>query len=93
MNGYPINWPLARFAGSLGVRIKIRIDVEFDSENSVYIATSPNLKGLVVEAATLDEICREVELVLPDFLDVKFHSNGSSPNNTRLELCTDLHPA
>jgi Domain of unknown function (DUF1902) len=47
---------------------KINIDVFHDDEANVYVATSPNLKGLVIEAVTLEELKNEVATLVPELL-------------------------
>ena len=54
----------------LGLPVAIWIDVLHDDEAGVYIATSKNVRGLVVEAETLDQIKVEVEGVLMDMLRI-----------------------
>jgi hypothetical protein len=48
----------------------IAIDARWDSEASVWIATSQDVPGLVVEADTWPGMIEEVRLVLPELLDV-----------------------
>ena len=40
----------------MGVSLLIKVEIIHDNEANVYVATSPDLKGLVVEAETLDEL-------------------------------------
>lgn len=90
---YPFNWPFSMAFAKLGVPLLIKIEVERDEEAGVYIATSPNVRGFNIEAETLDEIKKEVELVLPEFLSIK-HGNGNNHSNdsrTCLQFNTPLH--
>jgi hypothetical protein len=48
----------------------ITIDARWDAEASVWIATSNDVPGLVVEADTLPVMMEEVRLVLPDLLEL-----------------------
>jgi hypothetical protein len=48
----------------------ITIKARWDSEASVWIATSDDVHGLVVEADTWPAMIEEVRLVLPDLLEV-----------------------
>ena len=57
---YRLGNPGWRLLETLGASIYCRIDVQFDVEAKVYIATSPDLAGLVVEAASKEEMFREV---------------------------------
>ena len=48
----------------------IVINVRWDGEANVWIATSNDVPGLVVEAETWPAIIDEVRLLLPDLLEV-----------------------
>jgi len=48
----------------------ITIDGRWDAEASVWIATSNDVPGLVVEADTWPTMIEEVRLVLPDLLEL-----------------------
>jgi hypothetical protein len=48
----------------------ITIDARWDAEASVWIATSSDVPGLVVEADTWPAMIEEVRLVLPDLLEL-----------------------
>jgi len=58
----------------------ISIAARWDSEAAVWIATSEDVPGLVVEAETWPSMIEEVRLVLPDLLEL----NGQA--NKRLSL-------
>ena len=49
---------------------EIHIDAHWDDEARVWIATSEDVRGLVVEAASWAQMIDEVRLVLPDLLDI-----------------------
>jgi len=48
----------------------ITIDARWDAEAGVWIATSHDVAGLVVEADTWAGMIEEVRLVLPDLLEL-----------------------
>jgi hypothetical protein len=54
------------FAMARSITIKAR----WDSEAGVWIATSGDVHGLVVEAETWPAMIREVRLILPDLLEL-----------------------
>lgn len=58
---YPINYPLAKLFSSLGFSLSVRIDVIFDEEARVYVATSKDIAGLVLEADTFQALTLEVQ--------------------------------
>lgn len=48
----------------------IAIDARWDAEAGVWIATSNDVAGLVVEADTWPAMIKEVRLVLPELLEI-----------------------
>jgi len=58
----------------------ITIGARWDDEASVWIATSADVPGLVVEADTWSAMVEEVRLVLPDLLEL----SGESTDNIAL---------
>jgi len=48
----------------------ITIQARWDSEASVWLATSEDVPGLVVEADTWPAMINEVQLVLPELLEL-----------------------
>jgi predicted RNase H-like HicB family nuclease len=65
---YRLGWPCATFFAKMGVPLLIKVEIIRDTEADVYVATSPDLKGLVVEAETLDELEKEVWELVPELL-------------------------
>jgi hypothetical protein len=49
---------------------EITIQARWDSEASVWLATSEDVPGLVVEAGTWPAMINEVQLVLPELLEL-----------------------
>ncbi len=58
---YPINYPFAKLFQRLGFTLIVRIDVIFDAEADVYVATSKDISGLVLEAETFKALESEVQ--------------------------------
>jgi hypothetical protein len=46
------------------------IETSWNDEVRVWIATSTDVLGLVVEAETIAELRQEIELLLPEFIDL-----------------------
>jgi len=65
----------------------ITIQARWDSEAGVWIATSSDVAGLVVEAETWPAMIDEVRLVLPDLLDIA----GSDSRNLSLTFKAEEH--
>lgn len=65
---YRLGWPFATFFAKMGLSLLIKVEIIHDNDADVYIATSPDLKGLVVEAETLDELEKEVWVLVPELL-------------------------
>lgn len=65
---YRLGWCFATFLAKLGMPLLIKVEIIHDDEANVYVATSSDLKGLVVEAETLDELEKEVLELVPELL-------------------------
>lgn len=57
---YRVGWIGWKALARAGVSMLIKLEVARDEEAGVFICTSPDLPGLVVEASTLEELHREV---------------------------------
>jgi hypothetical protein len=57
----------------------IAIDARWDGEGAVWIATSSDVPGLVVEADTWPAMIEEVRLILPDLLELSVNPMTSCP--------------
>jgi hypothetical protein len=65
---YPLRFPLAEFLGSMGIPLLIEVKVTCDKEAGVYVATSDDVRGLVVESDSLDELKKEVIGLIPQLV-------------------------
>jgi uncharacterized protein DUF1902 len=65
----------------------ITIDARWDAEASVWIATSHDVAGLVVEADTWPAMIEEVRLVLPDLLEL----SGEGTDHLSLTFKAEEH--
>jgi hypothetical protein len=83
---YPIEYPLWSLLARFGRRLVIRMDVLYDDEAGVYVATSKDMCGLICEAETMDELKAEVERVLRDL--IAFCVRGKNPALPILEWPT-----
>lgn len=69
---YRLGWAFATLIAKIGIPLLIKVEIIHDNEANVYIATSSDLTGLVVEADTLDELEREVLELVPElFVGIK----------------------
>lgn len=57
---YRVGFPGWKIAARIGVPVLVRIDVLHDTAANVFVATSPDLPGLVVEAGTMETLFPEV---------------------------------
>jgi hypothetical protein len=65
----------------------LTINARFDSEAQVWLATSADLPGLIVEADTWPAMIEEVRLVIPDLLEVL----GQSADKLSLTFKAEEH--
>jgi Domain of unknown function (DUF1902) len=68
----------------------ITIDARWDAEAGVWLATSTDVPGLVVEASTWPTIIEEVRLVLPDLLELNGQGGKALSLTFRAEEHLDL---
>ncbi|MFT4190695.1 MAG: DUF1902 domain-containing protein [Comamonas sp.] len=68
MKYYPAGWPLWRTLAKSGVPIGITVQVMYDPEAKVYVAHDSNLRGLVAEAETLDELRDNIRAGIVDLM-------------------------
>ena len=62
---YRYGWPFGKVLANMGVPTKIKVDVVRDEEAGVFVATSQDVAGLVLEAETLEELVAEAKDVIP----------------------------
>ncbi|MCK4842137.1 MAG: DUF1902 domain-containing protein [Methylococcales bacterium] len=72
---YPYRYPLSRFFAKFGITLNIRIDVMRDVEANVYVATSKDIPGLVLEADSFAQLRDEVTEAIPSLLALEDNSN------------------
>jgi hypothetical protein len=68
----------------------ILIKARWDGEAAVWIATSEDVSGLVVEAETWPAMIEEVRLVLPDLLELSGQANEKLSLTFKAEEHLDL---
>jgi hypothetical protein len=69
---------------------EIHIDAHWDDEAQVWIATSGDAQGLVVEASSWQEMIDEVRLVLPALLELNGESDRAVSMTFKAEAHLDL---
>ena len=57
---------------------KFKVNIQWMQNPAVYIATSPDIPGLTLEAATIHEIMQEATSVIPHLL---YHNCGMRPSH------------
>ena len=86
MKSYPAGWPFWKEVARAGFAIGINVNVIRDEEAGVYVAYNSNLKGLVAEAPTLDELRTSIEAATNDLLVHYLHQVPVRHPVTRLTL-------
>ena len=70
---YRAGLPGWKWAARAGAPISLRVNVLKDNEAGVYVATSPDLHGLVVEAETLEALRSEIHGAASRLLELELH--------------------
>lgn len=76
---YKVGLPFWKTVARLGVSVSLRVDVRHDGETNVFIATSPDLRGLVVEAVTIDELIHETNGAVEMLMEEYVHHSPRTP--------------
>jgi hypothetical protein len=87
MMNYPINYPFSKLFQHLGFTLIVRIDVIFDDEAKVYVATSKDIAGLVLEAETFNDLTLEVQEAIITLAQL----DKTSPTHTSADLIYKNH--
>ena len=68
-----VGLPGWRIAAKLGVPLGVNVEITHDPEANVFIATSPNLQGLVVETESFEDLLKEIQFCANDLLQDALH--------------------
>jgi len=85
---YRIGWLCWKFLARLGVPTYLRIKVLRDPEASVFIATSPDLQGLVIEAETMNELIEEAQAAIDMLLGEYLPSANYAVPEIRMKIAS-----
>jgi predicted RNase H-like HicB family nuclease len=70
---YRVGFPGWKIAAKMGIPVRLRVNITQDIEANVYVAESPDLEGLIVEAHTLDELKEEALSAAGLLLELQLH--------------------
>ena len=79
---YRVGFPGWKIAARLGVTLLVRVRVFHDEDSGTYWAESPDLDGLVVSGATLDEVKSEAIAASDALLSLRL-DKGPHPATAR----------
>jgi predicted RNase H-like HicB family nuclease len=85
MLSYRVGFPGWKIAARAGLRVKLRIDVLRDEEAKVFVARSPDLRGLVAEAETLDELVANLQAAVNDLMLHEIHAETKPRTELRFD--------
>ena len=77
----PFKLALCGILCRLGIVAVNQVEIIHDDEANVYVASSPDLNGLAVEAETLDELEKEVRDLVPELFSLnlpKLHAKAGT---------------
>lgn len=73
---YQVGLPGCTLVAKVGITVRLRANIHHDLEANVYMAESPDLEGLVVEAHTLDEVKGEALTAAATLLELKLRTRS-----------------
>ena len=68
---YRVGVPFWRFASNMGMPVHLRVNIYYDNESFSYWAESPDLDGLVVSGADLDDVKAEALEAARELLELQ----------------------
>jgi len=72
---YRVGLPFWKTFAKIFGKASFRVEILYDREAKVFVATSPDLRGFVVEAATADELLREANDVVAMLMQEHLHDD------------------
>jgi predicted RNase H-like HicB family nuclease len=66
---YPLKFPFSQLFAKFGATLTINIDCIFDDEAGVFVATSHDIPGLILETDNFVELKKEIEEAIPNLLN------------------------
>lgn len=88
--GYRVGWPLWKIVLRVSGSIDFRVEVLEDVEAGVFVARSPDIKGLIAEAPSIHQLKHEVEVLAIDLISHQCSLDGGFMNVTEGDLRPDL---
>lgn len=82
---YPYRYPASMLLARLGFTITIDVSFFYDDEAKVFIATSKDIRGLVLENDNFNILKKEVEEAIPALLELN-HSQALPEHKTDIIL-------
>ena len=90
---YRVGLPGWKFLARRGFPVTLRVQIMRDQESGVYIARSPDLDGLVVEATSLDVLRTEALGAADVLLELALHADHPPRANADFRLVEGAHCA
>lgn len=86
---YRIGYPLWKSLARRGMPMSLRVDILRDHEAGVFVATSRDLRGLVVEAESLDVLAPELQHAVDSLVREYLKKAPKHRPVTQLQLGSD----
>ena len=83
---YRVGFPFWKWSARARLPISLRVDVIRDTEAGVFVATSPDLGGLVAEAATLEALVTNINAGILDLMSDLLDSPSPPAPITNLRI-------
>ena len=83
---YRVGLPLWRLFANLGCTVSVRVNFVWDPEAMVFVAVSPDLRGLVAEAPDVNTLRAEVQSSIDELLQLQL----KKPNTRAIPIYRDL---
>ena len=75
---YRVGFPGWKLAAKMGIPLLVKVNAYYDKESNSYWASSPDLDGLIVSGADLDELHTEINAAASDLLMLAIDSRKTT---------------
>lgn len=77
---YRVGWPLWKLAYRMGIKLAYRYEILYDVDCKRYIGISPDIKGLIAECDTVDEVKDVMESDAPLLVSYQVYGSDKVKN-------------
>lgn len=84
---YRVGFPMWKSLAKRGVKLTLKVNVIYDPDARVFVADSPDLRGLVCEADTLDRLLPELRSSIRELISFELDKDLKKEPFAEIRFC------